>query len=575
MFQKKTYFFLMIFFAFFQANAQVLKIPFSKKENKTVEAILLQNKDFGTDTISLKKYLNPLLKDNQFLVVYEAVLANGISVAFDQINHKSNHHYLQSIGWAKRDKKPALEIWTQLNYISYLYNYRDYVKLTPLLLEVINKTQVIAPDEMIFPGESFKKIAWILQSFGDYKTAMYYLELAEAYTAKNSSEYASVLNSIGTHYFKNNDSKKALYYYYKTAKLSQQIRDTLNYAKSLGYIAEVRQKEGDLTKAISLLKEDIRLSESCGNDKNTMHAAISLSELYVATNDLKRAEEFLDKAIFIARSKSYFNISEHKIIKLQLTVLQKQNNAEDELILRRRLSTLDDSLKTKDGEIAIGNASWIFNKTKFEKKLNTTKLQYQQESFFKIMYAIIAFFAILIALLIYFNFKKRLKKRQLDYTQKVTSLENDKVEMEKRLSEAHEDLSTQIEYLKNKNVQIKKLKSEIITVKESSSHYLEEKRGKLNALLESHLMTESNWHIFKREFEKEHPDFYQMLLFEYKEITDSNMRILLLQKLNFSNTEIAELLGVTTEAIKKSKQRLRKKLGEKYEKLEHYLSLNA
>ena len=31
-------------------------------------------------------------------------------------------------------------------------------------------------------------------------------------------------------------------------------------------------------------------------------------------------------------------------------------------------------------------------------------------------------------------------------------------------------------------------------------------------------MTESNWHIFKREFEKEHPDFYQMLLFEYKEI---------------------------------------------------------
>ena len=163
----------------------------------------------------------------------------------------------------------------------------------------------------------------------------------------------------------------------------------------------------------------------------------------------------------------------------------------------------------------------------------------------------------------------------MDYTQKVTSLENDKVEMEKRLSEAHEDLSTQIEYLKNKNVQIKKLKSEIITVKESSSHYLEEKSGKLNALLESHLMTESNWHIFKREFEKEHPDFYQMLLFEYKEITDSNMRILLLQKLNFSNTEIAELLGVTTEAIKKSKQRLRKKLGEKYEKLEYYLSLNA
>ncbi|WP_188049630.1 hypothetical protein [Flavobacterium sp. GP15] len=119
------------------------------------------------------------------------------------------------------------------------------------------------------------------------------------------------------------------------------------------------------------------------------------------------------------------------------------------------------------------------------------------------------------------------------------------------------------------------MKSEISAIQHSSSYYLEEKNGKLTALLESHLMTENNWLLFKREFKKEFPDFYQMILSEFKEITDSNMRILLLQKLNFSNSEIAELLGVTIDAIKKSKQRLKNKLGSRYGKLENNLNINT
>ena len=71
MLQKKTYFFLMIFFAFFQANAQVLKIPFSKKENKTIEAILLQNKDLAFITVSYKEDI-PLSDEEIFTKIFVA-----------------------------------------------------------------------------------------------------------------------------------------------------------------------------------------------------------------------------------------------------------------------------------------------------------------------------------------------------------------------------------------------------------------------------------------------------------------------------------------------------------------------
>ena len=41
----------------------------------------------------------------------------------------------------------------------------------------------------------------------------------------------------------------------------------------------------------------------------------------------------------------------------------------------------------------------------------------------------------------------------------------------------------------------------------------------------------------------------------------------MLQKLDFNNYEMSNLLGVTIDAIKKSKQRLKKKLGDKYDLL--------
>lgn len=53
----------------------------------------------------------------------------------------------------------------------------------------------------------------------------------------------------------------------------------------------------------------------------------------------------------------------------------------------------------------------------------------------------------------------------------------------------------------------------------------------------------------------------------FPEITDSNLRIILLQKLGFTNAEISGLLGITIDAVKKSKQRLKRKLGEKYDLL--------
>lgn len=301
---KKIYF-IVLFLHAVLINAQKLQINSSKNYLHNIEYILRQEKNFGTDTIVLKNYLLPLNQNPKYQVVYQGLLANGFSNAYNSINKTSDSYYLNSIQKAKASKNISLEIWSTLNYINYLYYYRNYIKLTPFLLELIEKIEPLAANQIITAAETYKRIGWILYTFGDYNKSLHYLRLAKETAAKNTSEYASIMNSIGMNYFNIGNHKMASFYLNETAKLSKKIHDEVRYAKALGDLALISKKKGDYKKAIALLKDDIQISEQNKSDQNTMYASILLAEVLVNDKQLEEAFTFLNKAESIAISKSY------------------------------------------------------------------------------------------------------------------------------------------------------------------------------------------------------------------------------------------------------------------------------
>ncbi len=563
---KKIYFIVLFFYALF-INAQQLQINSSKNYLQNIEIILKQKKNFGTDTTSLKKYLFSLNQNPKYQVIYQGLLANGYSNAHNAVNKTSDRYYLHSIHTAESSKNISLEIWSKLNYINYLYYYRDYIKLTPFLLKIMEKLENIPADQIIEAAVTYKKIGWILHTFGDYNKSLHYLKLAEKQAVKNTSEYASIINSIGLNYFYIKNYKMASYYLNETAKMSKQIHDEVRYAKALGDLAKISQQKGDFKTAITLLKSDIEISEKNKSDQNTMYASILLAELLFKDKQLEDALFFLKKAEKIATTKSYFKKSELQIIELKLQILKLQNSTENELNLRRRMVVIEDSLQNEDGDQAINKANWIIEKTNYQYSINEAKKKIKYEATLKKFYIIIFTMVFCILLLVFVYFRKKYKNRQLQYEQKVKALEAEMTRTEERLTIVHDDLESQICYLKEKNILIKNLKSEIENIEKSSFYYLEKEKGKLGSLLESHLMTDHDWDILKKEFQKVYPKFYTSIHQDFADFTDLNRKMSILQKLDFSNNEIAELLGITNEAVKKSKQDLEKKLGDKYTRL--------
>lgn len=548
---------------------QKIRLDVSDNNISSWEGIISQQENMGNDTVAIKNFLQPLKESNSenYKILYNALLANGYANAFDRINEKSNYYYSKSIQSARQSKQEALEIWAILSYAEYLYNFRQMTKVLPVYMSAIEKVNQLDSKDILFPGESFMKIGFYMGTIGDNLEALNYLKKAKQFTNPKSVNYASILDNMGLYYYRIGDLKKAKKNIEEASSLAKSIGDEVRYAKTLGNLAQIYEGDRDYGTAIKLILEDIEISERNGRNKNSMYAYTILTRLYIAINRLEDAKISAKKADEIAETKSYFKINELEILKLKLHIIYKEGRSGEELLVRRRIDALEDSLNKTDGVLPLNQANWMLQKRKYQQNIEVTQKKLSSVSFWKNVIFVVAIFLILLAVLIFMNAKIREKNRKIQTEKRIVEYENAKLRNEQKLLEAHKTLDSQIDFLKEKNIQIQKLHLEIENIKESKSPRIEKEQGKLDEILKSHLMTEENWLSFKREFKKEHGAFYKTLQDSFPEITDSSLRIILLRKLGFANSEIAGLLGITVDAVKKSKQRLKHKLGDKYDLL--------
>lgn len=556
------FFYLLVLSVCINLNAQLIQIPKGGTNFQITTQLIQQERSFDKDTLALKKYLEPLIKSETYLPIYNGLLANGYVNVYDNIFPKSTKLYLKAIEQADATNNKSLQIWTRLNYVKRLYQFRYYQEMQPVLLELMKDIRQTKETQIINPLDTYQTIGWIMQTLSDYQEADYYLTLALKYCEPNSANYAAILDNYGINLYKTGRYKEAIKHFDNAGEIALKVNDSLRYAKTIGNKAIVLEKQNNYVEAITLLKQDIALSKRLKAEKNTMFATTALASVYLKNNNVTEAEAILKEAEAIAASKPYFRKSELEVIELKLELLKLKPDAEQELITARRLMVLKDSLSQRDGDEQVQLLKWQVEKDKYQQKIEQTNTLYQNEIIKKNIFGLLIGFSLLGTIGLYFFQKKKHKKRQEDYEQKVIELEIQKLKMEEKLKTSNKSFSSQVEYLKNKNLQINRLIEEIKNVETSASSYLEKRSGKLHALLESHLMTEENWIKFKREFEKEFPEFCQYLIVHFPELTDSNKRIVFLQKLGFNNVEISQFLGITTDAVKKAKQRMKKKIGD-------------
>ncbi|GAB3419050.1 helix-turn-helix transcriptional regulator [Niabella aquatica] len=170
------------------------------------------------------------------------------------------------------------------------------------------------------------------------------------------------------------------------------------------------------------------------------------------------------------------------------------------------------------------------------------RAQYEAGRQLRIRNTLLAGIAVLSVITILLYNRRRLRQK----------VRQQKLEKEKRLAEAEaahaqEQLATFTRSMAEKNKLIESLQAQFA-------------RPDAAVLKDFIILTDDDWRNFKTLFNKVHPDFLHEIEKALPDITAAETRFLALCKLNIPTKEMAAMQGISVDAVRKQRHRLRKKL---------------
>ncbi|WP_313029021.1 tetratricopeptide repeat protein [Soonwooa sp.] len=494
---------------------------------------------------------------NKKEIINKVVLANFFSKQLDRSNPKSLQLYKDAQKLSTDIKDNNFLIWFYTSFGFYYYTYNDYPNALPLFLKTSKLLESNQDKDIIDSCTILKLNGFFWSTIEDYNKSNEYLERALQQCSTNDQNYGTILNSIALNYIKLNDFQKALTYLEKTKSAATTINDKVRYAKALGDIAYIEAYRKNYDKAINLLKEDIEISQAENSYRNTMFAQTRLAKIYVETKQFQNAKKLLQDALSYSRTKTYLASNELDIQKLLLQIAVHEKNDNAELAARRRIESLNNQIILQDGVEAVKMANWQSQKERVEWQLEAEQNKAEKSKVIKwFLLAVSLLLCGLVASIYQLN-KRKIRLLKSSFEKQILKFKLDQVESDKKLQSTNTSLASFKAYLVDRNKHIDKIDTEISKLRETGRST--KTLSAMEELKISHLVTDENWNKFKEVFIREEPEYYQYIINSFPGLTESNLRIILLNRLDLNNIEIAQLLGLSVDGVKKSKQRLRKK----------------
>lgn len=485
----------------------------------------------------------------------------------DSINDITTSLFLESVSMVEKSSNVALKEWVYSEVGFYYYSYNYYYEASPYFIKIAktleNKSIVLD----VQAKNILLRTAYFFETMNMNESALIYYRKALEEGEKEQLNNSAVLWGLGTVYSKVDSLDQSMHYYELAKETSLLYKDTLRYAKSLGGIASVYQKQGDIEKAELYLKEDIEISQQLGEERNLMYSQIQLGKLYMDRKQYDLAEEVLKNSYEITKTKSYLAGFEREIISYLLDIAKARRIDTEELFYRRELDQIDSVIEAREGEEVINKINWNTNLERVNWELEAEKSFSERVRYQRLLLLSTTVLLTLILCMVYFFSKRILKLQKYAYEGKLLDFQLSKINSENKLKETKASLASYQVYLSEKTAQIAKLEHELNKASHSSKEIFKEKRPAIEELLRSHLMTEENWVLFKETFREEQAVYFNEIITQFPDLTESNLRIVLLQKMELTNQETANILGVTIDAVKKAKQRLKKKYEDDYSAL--------
>jgi DNA-binding CsgD family transcriptional regulator len=481
-------------------------------------------------------------KNKELKVVFLALMGdfyvkiNKAAIALDYLNKALP----RAIEYKLKDLQA--EIYANMGW-SYYYGHHDYNQGFEYMLKANNLVESgIGYRNFLSSNRLLYNLGFMYYDFGNNTKARNYLFESLNYPFDNQLYAVKIYNTLALTYRSENMNDSAAVYFIKAAAIAEANNYGAWIGITKGNLGLIYYNMNRLEEAKPLLQTDMTLSianNEWGSAANTLclYANMSIKE-----NNLSKAAGELDSVLlFYHRQKSIATLYQYYTLK---AILSKKQ--------RDYISAVGylDSAKILQDSIIKKNNSQVYARTEekiqMEKYLAEKKLMEIENNRLVLLRNFIIILLILVLVItIQFIFRMQAKRKKEQTLMAV----------------AKDQLAYYVENLRSKTEMIDEFQKEIERLNTLPGYMLQKEKDEMAANLKHYtILTETHWNEFRHLFEKVHTGFFEKLKIRYSNLTQAEIRLLALLRLNLSKKEMAEMLGVSPETVKKTRQRIHHKI---------------
>ena len=351
-------------------------------------------------------------------------------------------------------------------------------------------------------------------------------------------------------------------YYIERAERNVKPTDSKNIAFIMVMRAFYDMDRGDLTNVVSYLDSAQVIQEQAKDSAGLCNNYLIHAMLDLSNNDFKGARDNVDKGLSWMRKNEF--ASYPNIIQAYYNLAQAyegMGNMREANYYYTRNINLRDSIEMKSGGKTIAyhiNNFQYLSKTNEARKLNEKQhlLQLSFDSKQRQQYLLLAILILIVVLFVYGFRLFWAKERQYKLNEDV--LERDKQLLHKELEIARKKVEYDSQLISEKEELIAELEDKLT----NSVFDEEEQQGLLRVIdgMKDGLKQERENIGMDILLNKDNARFYKKLTSKHPDITQTEARFCTLLYLNLDTKEIARILNISLDGVRKGRHRLRKKL---------------
>ncbi|MCF8337751.1 MAG: tetratricopeptide repeat protein [Bacteroidales bacterium] len=422
----------------------------------------------------------------------------------------------------------------------------------------------------------------LLESGDTTRGLRYYKKAENLYRERGDQQnLARLYHNYGNIFQSRNKPDTALKYFRKAVRLKKEHHLERKLGSSLYSIAKLYTEKNQTNKAKAYYLQAINMSSAVGDVKNHIFSLSYLIRLHLDQNALDSASFYIQK---LKEKKSDLRSNPHKEVYYRTLAKyhEKTGSHKKALETYKKYKTFHDTIRNTEMIQTTQELEKKYQATRKEKeniRLKNEVIQQEHEKARQRAYLVISLIGIVSLMIVVFLLVKllRTRSRAVERQKKLRETEKEKAhleikEYEQRVSSEKEirrlreekyqkdleiknrELAASAMQISNKN----KLLEEIQQISQSTQG--DEINKKVSRLLSTNYSNEEEWEQLMMHFEKVHPGFFDKLRNKFSDLTDYDLRLAAYLKINLNSKEIAQVLNITPSAVKKSRQRLRKKM---------------